>query len=221
MTLPPKSELRNILLECAFVWLTNYRSEHEQRTGTLGRKPRTPSNNNNNSMYNGYTITPLNDKPYSPYGVYSGTPAELEYGTVVLPRNLEEFSHLDYGVVGPNDHMDYGVMGHNDRLDYGVVGPNDRLDYGVVGPNDRLDYGVVGPNGHLDYGSDMVDEVLEDGRGMGDEDGRVGVSDVSSSTLPMFNSSLRGSTSNLHLFNSSLRGSMASINSKKKNITQV
>ena len=106
---------------------------------------------------------------------------DLDYGTVtVLPHNLEEFSHLDYGVVGPHDTNTGG---------------------GGYRVANAAAYGGV-----LDYGSDMVDEGLEEEEEE-EEGGRVVVSDVSSSTLP--------------IFNPSLRGSMASLNSKKKNITQV
>merc|ERR1719507_2748165 len=99
---------------------------------------------------------------------------------------------MDYSTyVGPRH--DYDKSDYNKHLDYGtVVGPGDLRG----AEENQLDYGVVSEG---DYGSDLVEEGL---------DARGANSDLSSSTLP--------------IFNNSIRGSLLSLNSaKKKNITQV
>ena len=169
-------------------------TEHEHRTGTLPRKPKdhpqqqppegyNNNNNNNSPVYAGYTITPLSKTSSYDYSRSSdyGRVGDYGYAATTTTTSATDFAGYDT-YVGPNHHLDYGTV---------VVPPGGSRD--GLSP---LDYGVVS---EADYGSDLVDEGLEGG---------TRVTDVSSSTLPMYNASLRGS--------------LLSLNSaKKKNITQV
>ena len=133
-------------------------------------------------LYDGYTITPLHDAPKA--SIY-GT--AVDYGTT-----------YGYGVyTGPAaaSSVNGGMMA-NGVADYGVIVNNSRTSVGSprVEEFSHLDYGVV-TQSDLEYGSE------EDG-------GTVKPSDNSSSTLPTFTASIRGSTLSLN-------------SAKKKNITQV
>ena len=164
---------------------------NREKSKTSGSSQGSHHTNNNQymyqtDMYDGYTITPLHDAPKA--SIY-GTAADVVYGTT-----------YGYGVyTGPpaNVHGNGGGM-----ADYGgIVVPNGRTS--VVSPPrheefSHLDYGVV-TQSDLEYAaSDLADE----------ESGNVKPSDNSSSTLPTFTNSIRGSTLSLN-------------SAKKKNITQV
>ena len=211
-------------------------SEHEQRTKSLERKvyrdqysghsratAAAAAGSQNNSIYNGYTVTPYSDA----YGDGLGrmTPAYGETGKTgsssgghMFNNNNTTTAHL-YG-----DFRHQLSAAHHHNLDYGTVTVTDlaALDGGPLygGGGGPLYGGSSGGGGLMaatmvaesdqgDYGSDLVDEGM--GASGSSTKSRVNISDASSATLPMFN-------------NSSLRGSLMSLNSnlsKKRHMTQV
>jgi hypothetical protein len=205
-------------------------SEHEQRTKSLERKvyrdhysghskatALNSGGSQNNSIYNGYTVTPYSDA----YGDISGLmpPAYGETGKISTSGGISSSSMHNYNNNNTNIYGDFrnqlGGIQHN--LDYGTVTVKDlaALDIGgggggplYGGGGDVIGTTMVPDSEQGDYGSDLVDEGM--GASGSSTKSRVNISDASSATLPMFNSSLRGSLMSL---NSNL--------SKKRHMTQV
>jgi hypothetical protein len=199
-------------------------SEHEQRTKSLERKvyrdqysgqsraaaggTMALADSQNNSIYNGYTVTPYSDAYGDSAGLMSSAAANPPvYGDILTGKTMGGHSYNITNNNGGNSAAAaiYGdLYRHHNLIDYGTV-VTELSSGGGGGPL----YGGLAESDQGDYGSDLVDEGM--GASSSSTKSRVmNVSDASSATLPMFNSSLRGSLMSL---NSNL--------SKKRHMTQV